>query len=108
MKTEIKNFILNVLEIGEDYSDSGEPEYSGRGMYGKVTDAIKTEDLNEINDAIQAHIEDNYEDNVVEELEELGLINTVWDKSDSDFEVEGELYEVNLRRDNLGLGYIHY
>lgn len=105
MQKQAKDFILNNLNIGRDYSEDGEAEYSGRGMYGRSTHAVVVDYADEVKDGIQYLIDEADEDDI-EALIESGLICESGD--DSDFVIDDEGYEINFRRDNLGLDYIIY
>lgn len=113
MELAIKEFLLNNVDC-RDYSEDGEADYSGRYMYGQCTHAVVVEDYDDIKSGIQAYIDENSDDgdgetfdDVINELEELGLIESTYE-SRSDLEIDGEKYDINLRSDNLGRSYIFY
>lgn len=92
MNKEIAEMIINYGNDLSLYED-----YSGRGMYGKTTTAIKCDS----------------KDDLMEAIGEL-FFEMILDAKDmgDDYDTTGakELKDVlaNLRQDSLGLGYIFY
>lgn len=114
MKIEKKEYILNVLSIGRDYSEDGEAEYSGRGMYGRNTHAIVIDGFSDVRDAIINLFSEMDDDERHEELDkmiDLGILYYA-DEDDRDtFTIEGEdddQFSISGSIDNLGLDYIIY
>lgn len=105
MEQKAKDYILNTLNVGRDYSENGEAEYSGRGMSGKTTHAIVVEYSSDVEDAVREALE-NDEDSF-EEMLEVELIKEAWD-DDADFEFNNGGYDLQVRRDSLGSNYIIY
>jgi len=106
MELKAKEYILNNLNVGEDYSEEGTADYSGRGMYGKTTHAVVVEYSNDVEEAIRELLEEDK--SKLQELLEAGVIKEALNEDDSDFEVGNGCYDLHLSRDNLGLDYIIY
>jgi hypothetical protein len=106
MELKTKNYILNNLNVGRDYSEEGTADYSGRCMYGKTTHAIVIEYSNEVEQAVRDLLEED--ESKLQELLDADVIKEAWDEDDSDFEIGNGCYDLHLALDNLGLDYITY
>lgn len=108
MKQEIKDFILNTLNVGRDYSEDGNTEYVGRGMYSLGTHAVITEDAYDIEVAVIDFVEDaEDEQEAVETLINVGLIYTA-DSSCDSIELECKDYQLAVKVDSFHSNYVLY